>query len=341
MSGISYFQRYSQKENHATNNTLYLFKHIYQRSLKRFSDMLESLSEDDSFDVGIHFDQQVKGSSSVPDGLISQKPFYIYLESKLGSELDHLQIKAHLETITSRHIPKEGDNVYLLGLTIYPLSKGNIDELKKIASQKNIKFFATTYSAIVETAYNLVQNFETDLLEIIDDYNDFLLTEELKPVDDNLLLTVLAGQSLEENLKYNFYYEPAHRPAKWHAKFLGLYADKRVSYVGEIKCVLRCISDQSGEVNIIDDEEEWGSVSDDELRKIQTLMHDENSVYFPSQRDKPHRYYFVEHFYDTNFTKNSKGGMMGHRYFDLKEYGTEPNLDTSKIAELLKNCFFV
>lgn len=124
MSGLSYFQRYSQRENHATNNTLLLLKYFYQKSPKRFSDLLENLSEDDAFDVGVQFEQQIKGKHSVPDGLISQEPFHIYIETKVGSDLDAMQLFAHFKTLQDKH--PHGEQVYLMSLTKQPISPEQI-----------------------------------------------------------------------------------------------------------------------------------------------------------------------------------------------------------------------
>lgn len=51
----------------------------------------------------------------------------------------------------------------------------------------------------------------------------------------------------------------------------------------------------------------------------------------------PHRYFFVEKFYETDFKKITPKSSMGTRIFDLSQVlGLNKIPDTEKIAELLK-----
>jgi hypothetical protein len=71
MSRVSHFQRFSQPENHATNNTLLVLRHFYQSSPFKIQRVLTSLLETD-LSIGLAFEQQVRGDASVPDALIKQ-----------------------------------------------------------------------------------------------------------------------------------------------------------------------------------------------------------------------------------------------------------------------------
>jgi hypothetical protein len=84
MSQISYFQRFSQPENHATNNTLLVFRYFYQSSPFKIQRALTELVEND-LSIGLLFQQQVRGDLSVPDALITQQPLHIYVETKRGA----------------------------------------------------------------------------------------------------------------------------------------------------------------------------------------------------------------------------------------------------------------
>lgn len=90
MSGVSYFQRYSQSENHATNNTLLLLRYVAERGPQRLRRVLSSLTDVD-LSVGVKFEQQISGHGSVLDALISQDAFEIAVEAKLGDALWHDQ----------------------------------------------------------------------------------------------------------------------------------------------------------------------------------------------------------------------------------------------------------
>lgn len=101
MSRVSHFQRFSQPENHATNNTLLLLRYFYQSSPFKIQSVLTSLLEAD-LSIGLAFEQQVKGDASIPDALITQEQMRIYIETKRGGALDPDQIRRHLKSISEK-----------------------------------------------------------------------------------------------------------------------------------------------------------------------------------------------------------------------------------------------
>ena len=102
MSQISHFQVYSQRENHVTNNTLLMLRHVYRVSTALFESVLQSCIDDCNFSIGPQFVQQQRESDSVPDALISQKPFNLYIEAKPFIGLGDDQIVRHLKSIQSK-----------------------------------------------------------------------------------------------------------------------------------------------------------------------------------------------------------------------------------------------
>jgi hypothetical protein len=60
LSRVSHFQRFSQPENHATNNTLLLLRYFYQSSPFKIQSVLTSLLETD-LSIGLAFEQQIRG----------------------------------------------------------------------------------------------------------------------------------------------------------------------------------------------------------------------------------------------------------------------------------------
>ena len=78
------FQRYGKRENQVTNNTLLMLRHLYNESPKKLNSVLSTLTDmGEDFFVGVSFNQQVKGTSSVPAAQIFQSPVSIYLGQKL------------------------------------------------------------------------------------------------------------------------------------------------------------------------------------------------------------------------------------------------------------------
>ena len=75
MSNVHYFQRFSQRENVDTNNTLLLLSRIQVSDPRLLRNVLAELFADielgrPGFEVGVQFSQQTSApSGSVPDGM--------------------------------------------------------------------------------------------------------------------------------------------------------------------------------------------------------------------------------------------------------------------------------
>lgn len=80
---IHYFQRYHQKENVETANTMLLFNRLYTYSPNKFYSFLKTFLPDNA-EVEMGIDLQKKSKNSVPDAVISQPSFKIVIETKLN-----------------------------------------------------------------------------------------------------------------------------------------------------------------------------------------------------------------------------------------------------------------
>ena len=101
MSSIHYFQRYSQPENVATNNTLLLLSRLYQHSPNKFKGFLNELLGDTDLEAGILFNQQERGRGSIPDGNLSQTSFKVAVETKLHQNFSVPQLTGHLNSFNN------------------------------------------------------------------------------------------------------------------------------------------------------------------------------------------------------------------------------------------------
>src|ERR1035438_7346761 len=140
MSRVSHFQRFTQQENHATNNTLLLLRYFYQSSPSKMQNVMNSLLGTE-LSIGLTFEQQVriKGGTGVPDALIKQEPLRIYVETKRGGDLELDQIKRHITTIVGIEAgTNRGGGIFLIGLTKEPIADGNRKALAALAASKGI-----------------------------------------------------------------------------------------------------------------------------------------------------------------------------------------------------------
>ena len=328
MSEISYFQRYSQRENHVTNNTMLMLRHVYQRSPRLIEDVLRGLLEDDEVEIGPRFEQQVGESHSIPDAAITQRSLHVYVEAKRGDSLDDDQIARHVQSIADKGHPKGSS--FLVGLTKGAERSADVDRRRVQALEAGVAFASTTYREILDVLGAVCEG-DADLEEILADYAAFVATEGLLPDQDRRLVAMLAGQSYDENIAHGIYFEPAGRNAKWlQARYLGLYRQKCIGHVGRIVAAVVCRDTDDG---VVADDVEFGSLDDDMRGRIRSVI--DAATYYAGFADDPHRYYIVDKFTQTAVRKVSPGGMMGHRYFDIGDLARGKKVPSDSSGEVV------
>ncbi|MEI6513565.1 MAG: hypothetical protein WCO51_09870, partial [bacterium] len=110
---ISLFSGYEQKENRTTNYCLLVLKMLYEENPKYLSEVLSTLVGAELGDhVGVQFNQKQKpktdkatnGASipkSVPDALIMQQSFAVYIETKNFDWFHDSQLEEHLRSLNN------------------------------------------------------------------------------------------------------------------------------------------------------------------------------------------------------------------------------------------------
>lgn len=125
---IHYFQRYHEKENVATANTMLLLSRLYSYSSDKFFRFLKSEYFSDSFNPEIIFTLQEKSVDSIPDATITQESFKIVVETKMSDWFYEDQLLRHLNSF--------GDEKYKVMITLAPEI---MEENKKAAFEKKLK----------------------------------------------------------------------------------------------------------------------------------------------------------------------------------------------------------
>lgn len=109
---IHYFQRYHEKENVATANTMLLLSRLYSYSSDKFFRFLKSEYFSDEFNPEIIFTLQERSVSSIPDATITQESFKIVVETKMSDWFYEEQLVRHLNSFT--------DEKYKVMITLAP-----------------------------------------------------------------------------------------------------------------------------------------------------------------------------------------------------------------------------
>lgn len=335
MSRVSHFQRFSQPENHATNNTLLLIRHLYQVAPLKVQKLLSQLLEldEDRISLGLQFRQQVQGKASVPDALIVQDPLRIYVETKRGGRLDADQLRRHFETIefSSQQSSHHGLTV-LLGLTKEQLLDSDRNQLREDAKLRGITFVSVTFSQIAEAARATCENFERTLISIVDDYDSFLADEHLLEERNHWLVVFPCGVSLAENARFHIYYQSPSRPSCANYRYIGVYDRKRIAYVGTLQATA-IATWESGQLKV---EPESGVLTDAHQIRIRDVI---QSTPYYDLKAAPYRYYLVDSFEPTNAQKSSPGGIMALRYLELTKlvptYNPRKGYTTKELSTML------
>jgi hypothetical protein len=310
VSAISYFQRYSQRENHVTNNTLLVLRHLYQTAPGKLEQVVRDLVGQESVSLGLTFHQQTRMSAGVPDGVISQAPFRLYFETKLGPSLDRAQIIRHIESIADKRSPATGE-AFLVGLATEPMATAEREALIGAAKAQGVVFASATFADLVAALDAACASHDVALRAILDDFNEFLATENLLFQSDEWMLVVPCGISLAENQQFGIYYDDVDRPKRSPCAFLGAYSQKAVRLVGRITAVLAC-QYMNGAAELV--EAERGESTKDSLERITAVI--EATSYYPL-RSQPQRYYVVDEFVPTNLMKRDKGPVRGAQYLHI------------------------
>ncbi len=324
MAGVTYFPRYSGKENVVTNNTLLLFSRIYDYSPQSFQEIISQLTASD-IEVGPEITQQDRSGKSVTDGSIQQQSFRILVETKVSAGIDYDQLVRH-----SERFGDESVRVLLL------ITKHALDNEQQTAIKNRLKkgviFGAVDFSTLCAVIEGLFAEYERDIGVVVEDYVDYCRHEQILDESKETMRIVPCGQSHELNRKYGIYYHPFRRGYRPHG-YIGIYAQKSVTVLWRIRSVFDATIDDAGKLKrgaaIVGEET---SDFDQKLIGIigEALEHCGHRI----RRD--HRFFCGDPI-DTDFRKTSKYGLRKNTYINLKEKIPDVDLDSPKaVARALK-----
>jgi hypothetical protein len=330
MTDIHYFPRYSQKENFVTNNTFLLFLRLYQYNRWKFQAFMERLCAEEP-DVQIstswlHFQQQKGTGKSVLDGFISQDSIKIAVETKLGDSFDLAQLENHLAVF------KDEQHKLLILLSPTAIPAASIASIRQLATVRNIQVLHTSFEDIVRKAKDCLSKHDEEMEALIEDYESFCSESNLLPEDKYLLFVPPCGVSFEDNLQFALYYCDVTWSRR-KAKYLGIYANRAVRAIGQIAKVVACDVDLLGSKVLVKDGDTALSAEEGE-RILGATRNARGHGWDLSKGDK---FFLCDEFVETDFSKTSPGGIMGHRYFDLRQI-VGPNVpnNATELAALLR-----
>jgi len=302
---ISLFSGYEQKENRTTNYVLLMLKLVYEESPSLLGEVLSALVGQDVGDaVGVEFRQQEHKGASVPDGLIVQRPFEVYVETKQFDWFYDEQIAAHLGALD-----KSGPGLKVL-LALSNFEEDQLDRFQSVhaliesAFANRIAFGAATFEDLLEALRAL--DLPPSLRDTVGDFAAYLDHGGMLPGWKTMLDVVNCVTTTHE-IEGGVYLCPTQKGAYQHlrSKFFGMYKDKAVREVAEIQGVVDLLSDSEEVVRWIN-----GGMSKPEIVKVAREKHRQ---FRPNWL--PHRVFVLGPRFPTLFWKDSKGGMRGSKQY--------------------------
>lgn len=328
---IHYFQRYHEKENVATANTMLLLSRLYQYSSDKFFRFLKSEFFSDAFEPEIVFNLQEKSVESIPDATITQESFKIVVETKMSDWFYTDQLLRHLKSF--------GDEKYKVMITLAPelmnseKKKEFEEHLKEYNASQTypVMHVNTVFERIVDAIRDVIDDRDYEMQEVLDDYLNYCYNDKLIIVSDSWkrMRVQLAGTTFNFNVSENLYYDNIERGFSAH-DYLGLYKEKSVRAVGKIIAIITAVTMEDG----IEYKAELGKLTDERKQQICKAIEDGKKYGYVMTGE---RYFFVDKFYETDFKKITPRAPMGTRVFDLSQVLETENLpETQEIAEILK-----
>lgn len=331
---IGTFQKYHARENIHSSNAMLMLKNVYNYSPNKFYSFLKGILDkgDNLFEPQFVAQHKEKDKLSVPDGLICQESFKILIEAKeKDNDFTESQLKAHLE-----YLNESCDNQYLIALAPRFSQNDNnlINELNKNYGDKIIQ---VTYSYICDNLKGLFDEYKDQhIYNLISEFTEYCENEDLTDDSDYKIRMRACGETLDNNVKYGIYYD-GEKHSYNGFKYLGLYNDKAVRYIGKIdkiiqsnpvedKLILTCVENYSKKGNT--------KVTPEEESNILEMI--ELSPYKDAFSKYAHNFFLVDKFVETKYQKTSPGGLFTYlRNIDIREFKLDKNASVETIADEL------
>jgi hypothetical protein len=323
------FQQYSQRENVATNNTLFLLSLLNKKSPELFHKFLSELTRgvyqgDINFNMSFTQQQRQQGLATIPDAQISRSGFKILVEAKENcADFDEKQIKGHLEGLKRPHCQAE----YRIMLTLSPedISPEQLDKFKTLVYEVNeaektsnnletdIHYIHITFSKIISTIDKLIDDQrDFDVRDLLDSYIDYCSHEGYLPRTEYVMRAVPVSNTFDDNLELALYTDNADRGFSGH-RFIALYKDRAIRAVGEIVKIVKPVIDIPTLQIIAKTFVVGNELTTDEETNIVKAVKLNNDI------STGHVFFLVEKFYPTEYEKITSGGLQGKKFFYIDD----------------------
>lgn len=327
---ISLFSGYNQKENRHTNYCLLLLKQIYEENPRFLDEVLDGITggEGDSI-IGVQFRQQQKYSGTIPDGVIKQQPFTLFVETKNSDWFHDDQLENHIDTLDDEYV---GQKVLIALSKFEDGHDGRFDHVQELCREKydqRVVFSALSFEEFLEAV--CVDGLPKTLQDTIDELEAYMDSQNLLPDWKYKLDVCNCANTIDHPVSYNVYTCPATGGSYSHkrSRYFGAYKNNHAQYVSEILGVVDINSKDPEDTNIL-----WNNsevISSPDTLTNEKLVQEAIERKYTTRPDtlENARVFVLGEMHKTAFRKGSSGGMMGS-----KQYFEVADLDISNASEL-------
>ena len=315
---ISLFADFSENENHITNYCGLMFKMIYEESPNAFEAVINNLLEERTITVSPQFTQQEKRVNSIPDLCIKQTSFEIFFETKVTDWFHSKQLEGHIKAFEESNAEKK--ILFLLCDEIVENFENRFSQVIKRAKENKITLQPITFHLLLETLKSDSVKTSNTYDNILSEFERFLETKGLLPDWMYRLDVVNCGATMNE-IESGFYACPDTGRNYKHkrAKYFGVYRDKTVSIISEIRANVILEYDIDSE-SIKGNSIKWKNTEEDDRilieEAIEKLMHAEKWR-LDEVKGVNLQIFLLSNKSDTSFKKDTPGGMFGSKqYFE-------------------------
>jgi hypothetical protein len=333
MSDIHYFPRYSQPENVVTNNTLLLLLRLLHYNRLKFERFMEGLCAEQEVQLAgswLQFRQQIGTGSSIVDGFIAQGSIKIAVETKRTGAFDAVQLENHLKLFGT----EQNKLLILLSPSLGETAAQQLALFRDRAMSRTVQVVHTSFEDIIKECRDCLSEHDEEMLALVDDYESFCSHERLLPKDQYTMYTPPCRLSLAANMQFFLYYCPVARSVR-QAKYLGIYANRRVQAIGQIAKIVACDMNVEDETVTVADEAQH--ITQDE--KLRILGAGREALQRDWNISAGYKFFLCDKLEETDFRKKTPRGIMGPRYIELNDVlGRSvpiPN-DLRELARLLR-----
>ena len=326
-ANISLFSGYNQRENRHTNYCLLLLRLLYEEDPGFLEASLDSITGGQMGTIGVEFAQQQRQTAGgIPDGVISQSPFTIFIETKNFDRFYDDQLEQHLHDLNSGYM---GQKILLALSKFEEGHEGKFSHIKDLCTEEykgEIAFAALSFEQFLEAVR--VNDPPERLKEFVSELETYFDQQDLLPSWKHTLDLCNCVRTLQEQTGHDVYICPAQGGSYSHkrCRYFGAYENKQARYIAEIAGVVDVSPGHDGETEVL-----WNNRRD--LYEDKQLAKEARRRKMAARPNISYdaRTFVLEDITPSSFRKTTKGGMISSkRYFDISDAEPESAPDLAK-----------